>query len=114
MREHHGSRSGYNGGRGVPFVHPNAGADAPVHGEVWELDDEALAAADSLEGHPGWYCREVVGVVLESGELVEAQIYLNKHIDDTEGSVEPAVRLRSGDFRELPPWLCDAQDTMSC
>ena len=94
---------GYNGGRGVPFVHPTMKAQSPVHGEVWALNDAALADADELEGHPGWYTRSPVAIRLEcTGEVVEAELYFNKHMDDTDGSVEPAVRVPSGDFLMLP------------
>ena len=36
---------GYNGGRGVPFVHPTKGSGSPCHGEVWALKDAAPAPA---------------------------------------------------------------------
>ena len=94
---------GYNGGRGVPIVHPTMKSRSSVHGEVWALNDVALADADGLEGHPGWYTRSPVAIRLEcTGEVVEAELYLKKHMDDTDGSVEPAVRVPSGDFRVLP------------
>ncbi len=37
------------------------GADAIV-GEVFEVDDAALASLDRLEGHPGWYQRVEIDV----------------------------------------------------
>ena len=112
----------------MPFVHPmTEGSGSPVHGEVWALNDAALADADELEGHPDWYARSPVGICLDGGgEVLEAELYFNKHVDDTDdsgllhGFQEPAVRVRSGDFRaplpaaaaveperEPPPRMCD-------
>ena len=31
-----------------------------IHGEIYEVDDPTLADLDRLEGHPSFYCREVV------------------------------------------------------
>jgi gamma-glutamylaminecyclotransferase len=36
-----------------------------VRGEVWCVNDSALKACDRLEGHPRFYCREVVPVTLD-------------------------------------------------
>lgn len=33
-----------------------------VRGEVWEVDDKALARCDHLEGHPDFYKREQIKV----------------------------------------------------
>ena len=41
--------SGYNGGRGVPFVHPTKGSGSPCHGEVWALNDAAPEPAPDPE-----------------------------------------------------------------
>ena len=49
--------------RGIPFVHK----DDPVcqiTGEVYEVDDETLQELDYLEGHPRFYCREVIETTL--------------------------------------------------
>lgn len=31
-----------------------------IHGEIYEVDDNTLARLDGLEGHPTFYCREIV------------------------------------------------------
>jgi gamma-glutamylcyclotransferase (GGCT)/AIG2-like uncharacterized protein YtfP len=42
---------------------------APVRGEVWALNDEAMKACDGLEGHPKFYCRGQVPVILDKGKV---------------------------------------------
>lgn len=62
---------------GIPFVYNyshcyiagGAGDRAlvqgePIIGELWQVDDEALARIDRLEGHPRWYQREQERVLL--------------------------------------------------
>lgn len=60
-----------------PFV-SRARKQSVVSGEVYAVDDETKTLLDSLEGHPGWYKRELVGVVLENGREVRAWIYINE------------------------------------
>lgn len=59
---------------GIPFVYPYQKVSR-IHGEVYEVDEETLWDLDALEGHPFWYRREKVPVVLEDGREVEAWIY---------------------------------------
>lgn len=56
-------------------------------GEVYELPDEAaFAPFDQLEGHPTFYCREVITVGNPGLDIVNAWVYLlvdsprNEHI----------------------------------
>lgn len=44
--------------------------DNKVHGEVWNVNDAALASMDRLEGHPDWYTRTKV-----ASSLGEVWIY---------------------------------------
>lgn len=46
-----------------------------IKGEVYEVDDADLRRMDGLEGHPEYYRRELVDVVLETGEFFEAWLY---------------------------------------
>ena len=51
-----------------------AGGEVAVHGEVYDVDAETLAALDRLEGYPGFYTREPVE--LDGGVSGEALAYL--------------------------------------
>jgi len=66
-------------GRSIPYVvkvnQTNKVLSTIVEGEVYEVDDLTLANLDRLEGHPGWYKREYIDVVLDD-EIVKAMIYL--------------------------------------
>lgn len=66
-------------GRSIPYVvklnETNKVLSTIVEGEVYEVDDLTLANLDRLEGHPGWYKREYIDVVLDD-EIVKAMIYL--------------------------------------
>jgi gamma-glutamylcyclotransferase (GGCT)/AIG2-like uncharacterized protein YtfP len=50
---------------GIPFLAP-APAVHRVRGEVFAVDADTLAAVDRLEGHPVWYERRPVAVVLDA------------------------------------------------
>lgn len=65
--------------RGIPFVSHEPMVE--ITGEVYEVDDFTLNRLDTLEGHPNWYIREKVPVILEDGTEVEAWLYFN----DVEG-----------------------------
>lgn len=52
--------------------------DEQIVGEVYAVDDETLSRLDRLEGHPGWYRRQIVTIELERGTMVRAWIYLQK------------------------------------
>lgn len=55
-----------------PFPGMVASGDHAVVGEVYEVDEPALAAMDRLEGHPRFYQRTSIG--LEDGSTVEAYL----------------------------------------
>ncbi len=59
---------------GIPYA-TKAESVSPIVGEVYLVDAATLARIDKLEGHPHWYCREVVTVNLDEGEPVRAWIY---------------------------------------
>ena len=52
---------------GTPIVLKEE-AVAPIFGELYRVDEKILAALDSLEGHPDWYRREQVEVLVDDGE----------------------------------------------
>lgn len=39
----------------------------PVMGEVWKINDDQLRRVDALEGHPNWYNRQPISVLLNDG-----------------------------------------------
>ena len=49
---------------------------APVRGDLWRADDEALASCDRIEGHPDWYKREEVDVWIDGTIVVKAWLYI--------------------------------------
>ncbi len=67
-----------------------------VYGEVYEINDAALARLDQLEGHPNFYQRMKIKVILESGEQIDAWTYRMK-IDTIKRRC--AERIESGDWR---------------
>jgi gamma-glutamylaminecyclotransferase len=60
-----------------PALLPESDApSAPVHGEVWELDDSALRELDAFEGCPELYVRERIAVRMDAGDEREAFVYV--------------------------------------
>lgn len=51
---------------GFPAAVLSDRGDVHIHGEVFEVDDTALARMDRLEGHPTFYKREEVEVWVDS------------------------------------------------
>lgn len=51
-----------------------------VKGELYEVDDHTLEMCDRLEGHPTFYTREEIGVVLDEFNLaVDCWAYILKN-----------------------------------
>lgn len=74
--------------RGIPFVTKDPFVQ--IHGEVYEITEDQLRPIDSLEGHPQWYKRELISVQLETGEIIEAWIYLN-NLSEENKKVYPII-----------------------
>lgn len=66
-----------------------------IHGEVWEVDDETLESLDRLEGHPNWYERFKVSVVVDElyKSSTDAWMYIFPMIDNS------MTRCTEGDYR---------------
>lgn len=64
-----------SGGQSYPFAVLGEGV---VHGEVYRVDEKTLEELDVLEGHPDWFHREPIEVLLATGETVIAWVYLNE------------------------------------
>jgi gamma-glutamylaminecyclotransferase len=60
---------------GIPFV-SRVDPVCRVKGELYIVNDETLADLDRLEGHPRFYCRELVEVEGPGGAIFTAWCYL--------------------------------------
>jgi gamma-glutamylaminecyclotransferase len=66
------------GAFGLPWLVHEAGQGHRVMGQLFEVDDESLAAMDMLErvGEPDWYTRRPLSIVpAGSGQALQAQAY---------------------------------------
>ncbi len=68
-----------------------AGGATSVRGEIYDVDDATLAALDRLEGHPGFYRRELVP--LRDGARVFAYVLAS-------GAERRHDIVESGDWRD--------------
>jgi gamma-glutamylaminecyclotransferase len=78
---------------GIPYV-VRSEAVSTIIGEVYRVDHGLLAKLDRHEGHPHWYHRKLVEVVLELGQTLPAWLYF---FDTPRG-----VLLPGGDFMADP------------
>lgn len=54
--------------------------DKSIKVEVYQFDDSSiLRDLDSLEGHPTFFNREEIPITLDSGEVIEAEMYNTRH-----------------------------------
>ena len=60
---------------GIPFVKKNKKIHNVVV-DLFEVDNNTLEKLDALEGHPEWYCREQIPVILNDA-VVTAWLYFN-------------------------------------
>lgn len=51
-------------GRGIPFVHLVPEDGHSIVGEVYNVTEPQLRSLDGLEGHPTWYERQEIPVIL--------------------------------------------------
>jgi gamma-glutamylcyclotransferase (GGCT)/AIG2-like uncharacterized protein YtfP len=72
-----------------------APATSQVRVEVYAVDDNGLRALDGLEGHPRWYRREQIPVVLDNNEEVTAWLYFMNGGEPDAVSIEV-----TGDYEE--------------
>jgi gamma-glutamylcyclotransferase (GGCT)/AIG2-like uncharacterized protein YtfP len=61
---------------GIPYVVKEEVSQ--IAGEAYAVDQGTLGGLDALEGHPSWYERQEVDVVLEDGRQVVAWMYFPK------------------------------------
>ena len=55
-------------------IEPKAGGEVPV--VVWDIKPSDETALDRYEGYPSFYYKQTIPVELESGEVVEAMVYI--------------------------------------
>lgn len=60
---------------GFPMVKNGNKNTGQIVGELYTVDDETLKRLDRLEGHPDFFCRHVVKVMMADKE-VEAWMYM--------------------------------------
>lgn len=62
---------------GIPYVYNEPGTGHHIHVEVYDITDPTVALdVDNLENHPDWYKRTIVNIQLDTGEYVNAWMYL--------------------------------------
>jgi len=66
-----------------PALNEVPGQGSAVHGEVWSVDDDALAAMDEFEGVPDLFVRKEVLIQHHFGDPVYAYFYNGTIPDDT-------------------------------
>ena len=77
---------------GIPYAVEEKG-ESSIVGELWEVDDDTFRRIDLLEGHPRWYVRKLILIVLDdTNDTVMAWIYFNP---SPRGSIR-----KSGDYFE--------------
>ena len=59
---------------GIPFVSSHK-PTSNIHVEVFDVPEEDVPRVDGLEGHPNWYQRRPIQVILDSGEETTAELY---------------------------------------
>ncbi len=60
---------------GIPYVKRRSERKTVIVGEVYVVDEDTLCRVDHLEGHPNFYRRRLVPVMLNSGEKIQAWMY---------------------------------------
>jgi len=61
---------------GIPFVTEKVQVSR-IYGEVYMVTEPTLKRIDALEGHPVWYCRKLIPVLLDKGGEINAWLYFN-------------------------------------
>ena len=62
---------------GLPYVIDKKGKGKNINVDVFKVSKGSLRNIDSLEGHPQWYRRKEIEVVMKSGSILKCWIYFN-------------------------------------
>lgn len=60
---------------GIPFVSKTPTTQIVV--DVYSIDEDTLKRLDRLEGHPDWYEREIIPIVMDDSTVLNAWLYFN-------------------------------------
>lgn len=72
-------------------IEPKRDSKVPV--VVWDIKDEDEIALDRYEGYPSFYYKETIPVEFESGEVIEAMVYImTNKIEDRIHLNQPSSR----------------------
>lgn len=61
--------------KGIPYVYDEKGRGNQIVVDVFKVGDMDLKPIDQLEGHPDWYERKQIPVVMKSGKVITAWLY---------------------------------------
>lgn len=61
---------------GLPYLIDEKGKGHNVNVEVYKVNDKTFAQLDRLEGHPTWYCRRQIPILV-NGKTVICWVYFN-------------------------------------
>lgn len=77
-----------------------SGKETPIFGEIYEIDDINLwRTIDRFEGHPYFYCRELIQVRSTAGVLLSCWAYLmDDQFQQTESPLQFGEHVPSGNF----------------
>ena len=67
---------------GLPYVLNKPGVGHNVEVDIFYVNRKELAELDALEGHPEWYYREEVEVIMNDGGIEYAYLYFNDEVED--------------------------------
>jgi gamma-glutamylcyclotransferase (GGCT)/AIG2-like uncharacterized protein YtfP len=70
---------------GLPYLIDRPGFGCNVDVEVYRVDKSTLLRLDGLEGHPNWYRRKQIPVIMAGGDEVTAWAYMIP--DSTSGDI---------------------------
>tara|TARA_R110000868_G_scaffold800_3_gene5889 strand:+ start:2414 stop:3442 length:1029 start_codon:yes stop_codon:yes gene_type:complete len=62
--------------RGLPFLIDQCGVGYNVDVDVFKVSDTKLEQLDKLEGHPHWYQRKTIPIILED-KILDCWVYFN-------------------------------------
>ncbi len=84
--------------RFIPFLSRDSSNKkaSNIFGEVYEVDEECLKRLDSLEGHPTFYKREKIYLLMDAGRFEEAWCYL---CEDKANHISTTI-VESGNYYE--------------
>jgi len=86
---------------GIPYV-LEQGGEYKIKGELWKVKKETIPSLDGLEGHPNFYIRKKINVILNENEQeVNAWIYFINTKDAESFTLNRNLsELKSGNYEQ--------------